>query len=144
MIDLDLIKILPSKEQFIITFEKIETTRNNPSLKIPELFRNKKVVQWGLISGPNHAFVDLCLKTIEDQAESFRGIKFPNVAEPGLRFSGPDLLSSVLDSYLEKHTKGITYMGFDYNNSMIVPNGSKYRYAWEPSYLTYTNQSLLD
>jgi len=144
MINLDLIKTFPSNEQFIISFEKIETTRYNPSLKIPELFRNKKVVQWGLMSGPNHAFVNLCLKTIEGHAESFRGIKFPNVAEPGLRFSGPDLLSSALDSYLEKQTNGITYMGFDYNNSMIVPNGSKYRYAWEPSYLTYKNQSLLD
>lgn len=139
-----LLDLIGDGSTYVLTFEKNIYPRNNPPIQIPEIYRQNSIATWGIICPPNHPLPLIALKRIINHAEKFRGKMCEDVAEAILEFSATYLVTHALDEYLNGEVNAkISIAGYDYFDSMELPNGAKFRYASEPSYRSYANRAIL-
>jgi len=128
----------------LISFEDNSFVRQNVSIRIADEFRNLNVVQHTLFAPAKHEILRMALEAIVNHAPKYNKVVFPSVKEAIWNFSGPYLLTQVIDDYFDSYGVGaVKFSGIQYNNTCRIPHGARYRYAASPSYLGSENRQIL-
>jgi mannosyltransferase OCH1-like enzyme len=144
LIQFPLKKLIGDGSNFVVSFDTGKYERPTASKSIPPELRAKAVIQWGMISPPNHLILQIAISNIIKEAEYYSGREYSPPKEAIWNFDGPYMLTRAVDEYLSlKGSNKITFAGINYYNSMLIPKGSEFRYAVEPSYLGDSKGKIL-
>jgi mannosyltransferase OCH1-like enzyme len=136
VIRLPLKEIIGSGSDFVVSFDSGKYERSGASEKIPAEFRDRAVIQWGMISPPNHMILKIAIANMIKDAPRYSGREFSPPKVAIWNFDGPYMLTRAVDECLDlPGEKSISFAGINYFESMHIPKGSEFRYAVEPSYL---------
>ena len=144
LVKIPLLNLIGNERNFIISFDPGPYIRSSASERIPLEFRSNSVIQWCLVSPPDHKILKIAIDSIVESSEFYSDKFFSQPKEAIWNFDGPYMLARSIDKYLaDLENKDFTFAGVDYHNSAYVPTGSEYRYAQAPSYLGAKNSRIL-
>ena len=137
--------VVKDHAKFAITFERFKYLRSSASKKLPLEFRECSVVQHTIAAPAGHQILLEAIEEIKREAHRHKGRKFLSVKEAIWQFTASLMLTRAVDKYLDSTNKGdYEFLGFEFNDSVVIPKGSEYRYACSPSYLGSKNKVVLN
>ena len=144
VIELPLKYFVSDDSNYVVSFDTSKFERVGASGKIPLEFREKPVIQWGMMAPPNHGILRIAREMIISSAPYYSERRFSSPKVAIWNFDGPYMLTRAVDKYLESTGRNfVTFAGTNYFDSVSVPKGSEFRYAVEPSYLGAKNSIIL-
>jgi mannosyltransferase OCH1-like enzyme len=144
LLTISLSNLIGEGRNFLISFDPGHYVRGGASDRIPLNFRFNPVVQWCMVSPPNHEILRIAIKNIVKSSEFYSGKFFSPPKEAIWNFDGPYMLTRSIDEYLDNSINvNYTFAGINYFESMYIPKGSEYRYAATPSYLGAKKSMIL-
>ena len=144
LVTISLSNLIGEGRKFLISFDPGHYARDGASDRIPPHFRYNSVVQWCIVSPPNHEILRIAIKNIVESSEFYSGKFFSPPKEAIWNFDGPYMLARSVDEYLSNSINNdYDFAGINYFESMYIPKGSEYRYATTPSYLGVKKSMIL-
>jgi len=144
LVTIPLLSLVGNGRNFIISFDPGPYIRSGASDRIPLEYRGNSVIQWCLVSPPNHKILMIAINSIVKSSGFYSDKFFSPPKEAIWNFDGPYMLARSIDQYLaDLENNNFAFAGVNYFNSVEIPNGSEYRYAKAPSYLGEKKSRIL-
>lgn len=144
LVTISLSNLIGNRKNFLISFDPGLYARDSASNRIPLNFRSNSVVQWCIVSPPNHKILRIAIKSMVKSSKFYSGKLFSPPKEAIWNFDGPYMLARSIDEYLNNSENiDFTFAGRNYFETMYIPKGSEYRYAVIPSYLGAKKSMIL-
>jgi len=144
LVTIPLSNLVGNGRNFMISFDPGPYIRSGVSDRIPFEYRKNSVIQWCLVSPPKHKILKIAIDSIVKSSKFYSDKFFSPPKEAIWNFDGPYMLARSIDQYLtDPENNDFTFAGINYFNSVVIPNGSEYRYAKAPSYLGEKKSKIL-
>ena len=130
-------------EDFQLSFSKVPYIRESAFPEYPNEFKDFSVIQYTISAPPKSKVLKNALELLEIKAESYKGVKFEKVNRAIWNLTGPYLLTDAVDMYLNMGGNRLRVQGFDFLNTLWIPEGLEFRYFQSPSYMSFKNQEVL-
>ena len=137
--------LVASTDELLVTYEDIRLDPRDSALPCDLRYRDRRVAQWVIASKPGHAFIELVLQRIVENAPRFANRRWREPKSAIIDFTGPGLFTRSLHEFAGSNgLSGVVDTDTSINGAGVydVPGGWA-RYAWLRSYASARDERIL-